>query len=203
MTLDARVSGLERRFGQGRIIVTFTLLAVGVLFVITIANIRASNAREARDDAEKRDRDKAAAVQRATLLSLAELQHECSFPAAPKQHNPEPQPHVHECWDQALGAILTAVAVDTKHTEQLAIALSAPERQRIIADALAKIERSTEDVLGRVTLFVRDPSRPDRPPFQVTPVIAPPGEPAPTPTPCEPAVNLGNVGVGQGLVCKR
>ena len=203
-TVDQRVKSLEGRFRHGLIIVATVVLVSAVGLALTVSVVRRmderdkrEDARDAIDDREKAERDAVADDQRAHLLELVESQHECSSPARPGQHDPEPAPHIHECWDEAAGALLKGQQnqLDTllrsaKNTETVVNFLNSPERQRSVSEALRQINANTTRLFDTRQFQVVDPSRPDRPPLIVSP------RPAPSPTSgCQSAIGAGPINV--------
>lgn len=200
-TVDQRVENLEGRFRRGLIIVATVVLVSAVGLALTVSVVRRmddrdkkEDARDAIDDREKAQRDAVADDQRAHLLELVESQHECSSPARPGQHDPEPEPHVHECWDEAAGALLKGQQdqLDTllrsaKNTETVVNFLNSPARARATADALASIRRGQEEVLSRTTFVVTNPNRPGEQPLTVRPIVGP------SPTCPPPVLGVGDV----------
>jgi hypothetical protein len=187
-------------------------MIVGALFIMGGAGlfglkISTDQGREIKRLAEQgAARDREAAVQR-------ELQHECSLPAQPGQHKPEPRKHVHECWDSGLGAILTSMkrAVEASESTSSFIAgcldprgqcgrLAAEQREKEQAALQAKLDAlrtqvntAQEELLSRTTFVVTNSERPGDPPLIVRPIIAP--------APCRALVGLQDVEIAQGILC--
>jgi hypothetical protein len=196
-------SWLKRNAGPmivGAVFVVFGALLFGIKIIVDQGADLKSLA------AQGEARDRAAAEQRM-------LQHECSLPAQPGQHTPEPKVHVHKCWNEGLGAIIGSMqrAVDAAEGTSKFIAgcldpkgecgkLTAEREAKEQAALQSKLDTlkaqvnvASEELLRRTTFVVTNPDRPGDTPLVIRPVIAP--------AQCQALAGIGEVEIGQGLLC--
>jgi hypothetical protein len=208
MTLEERVKGLEGRVRSYSLAVIFFCLVGAAGLAITVMVISKLDARDKRDDAQS--------------MEQRTVQHECSVPALPGQHHPEPKRHVHECWEQGLGSILTSVdrAVQAAETTSGFIAgclnpeekcgrLTAEQRMQeamelnqSLAALKAELGKTQEELLSRTTFVVTSPNEPGTSELTVRPIIA--ASPSlPPPPACQETIGVGNQAVLPGVLCTK